>query len=171
TPQGVQTTFAAGLYAPQGLAFNAAGDLFVAGGNQLPYIYEYTPAGVQTVFTTQVNNPIGLAFNSTGNLFEADANSGNIYEFTPAGTRTTFATGLSGLTALAFNQAGDLLAGTSSGIYEFAQDGTKSLVASEGGAGGLAVQPAPEPSMYALFGIGLLVLVIRLYKNAKPARA
>jgi hypothetical protein len=153
------------------LAFNATGDLFVAGGNQSGYIYEYTPAGVRSTFTTDVANPLGLAFNSTGTLFEADANSGNIYEFTPAGVRSAFATGLPGVTALAFNQSGDLFASTVSDIYEFTPNGTESLFTSETGASSLAFQPVPEPSVCALSGIGLAALAVRWRKNAKTAWA
>jgi hypothetical protein len=169
--KGSQTTFATGMDEPQGLAFNSAGDLFVAGGNQSPYIYEYTPAGVQSTFTTQVNNPIGIAFNSAGNLFEADANSGNIYEFTPAGVRSTFASGLSNLQGLAFNQTGDLFVGTGDSIDEFTPNGTKSTFTSATGGAGLAFEPVPEPSAYALVGLGLAALIIRFRKNAKTARA
>jgi len=174
-PNGQQSTFATGLSEPEGLAFNAAGDLFVSGGNQSGYIYEYTPAGVQSTFTTDVDNPLGLAFNSAGDLFEADANSGNIYEFTPEGVRSTFATGLPNVvTALAFNTAGDLFAGTHNDIYEFTPDGTETDFATNTRVAGLAFQdetlPVPEPSTCALFGSGLLALVVSLHKNRKSAR-
>ena len=48
TPGGAQSTFASGLFGPDGLAFNSAGDLFVADylyGDPYPYyshIYEFT---------------------------------------------------------------------------------------------------------------------------------
>lgn len=175
TSAGVQSTFATGLSVPTLMAFNTAGDLFVAGGNQSGYIYEYTPAGARSTFTTQVNNPLGLAFNSAGDLFEADANSGDIYEFTPAGVRSTFATGLPDVTALAFDQSGNLFAGDPNGIYKITANGTESLFSSQTGVVGLAFQnetlPVPEPSAYALFGIGLLALIVRLRNNAKTARA
>ena len=77
TPGGVQSTFASGLNYPAGLAFNSAGNLFVAdigSGN----IYEFTPGGVQSTFASGLNTPEGLAFNSAGNLFVADHGTGNI---------------------------------------------------------------------------------------------
>ena len=61
TPGGVQTTFASGLNAPDGLAFNRAGDLFVVSAG-LNNIYEYTPGGAQTTFAYGLSNPAGLAF-------------------------------------------------------------------------------------------------------------
>ena len=45
TPGGAQSTFASGLVYPAGLAFNSAGDLFVA--TEDGYIYEYSSGGAQ----------------------------------------------------------------------------------------------------------------------------
>ena len=61
TPGGVRSTFASGLNAPLGLAFNSAGNLFeadFASGN----IYEFTPAGVQSTFASGLPAPAELAF-------------------------------------------------------------------------------------------------------------
>jgi hypothetical protein len=132
----------ASLPAPVALAFDGAGDLFVATVNG--YIYEFTPGGVQSTFASGLSNPAGLAFNSGGDLFEADYASGNIYEFTPSGVKSTFATGLSLPSGLAFNSAGDLfVADFSAGnIYEFAPSGVQSTFATGlQGPRGLAFQP------------------------------
>ena len=64
TPSGTQSTFATGLSYPTGLAFNNAGDLFVAnygyyGGNS---ITEITPNGSQSIFASGLNGPTALAF-------------------------------------------------------------------------------------------------------------
>ena len=93
TPSGVKTAFAAGVDAPGGLAFNAAGDLFLGDAND-HLIYEYTPAGIQSTFATGIINPRGLAFDNSGNLFVADGTTGDIFEFTPSGAKTTFLSGL-----------------------------------------------------------------------------
>src|SRR5450631_1818474 len=79
TPGGAQSTFASGLINPQGLAFDSAGNLFVAsfvnGGN----ILEFTPGGTQSTFASGLPGPIALAFNSAGNLL-VTTYSGNIFE-------------------------------------------------------------------------------------------
>ena len=110
-----ESTFASGLNSADALAFDSAGDLFVAcwGVGEFPptgdgYITEITPGGAESTFATGLSSPSGLAFNSAGNLFEADYDSGNIYEFTPTGAKSTFASGLDGPMGLAFNGAGDL---------------------------------------------------------------
>jgi alpha-tubulin suppressor-like RCC1 family protein/subtilisin-like proprotein convertase family protein/sugar lactone lactonase YvrE len=111
SPAGVNSIFtASGLSYPNGLAFNSAGDLYVAntannaGGGNISW---YTPSAVETTFYSGLD-PHGLAFNTAGNLFQVDYNSGNIYEYTPAGIQSTFATGFSLPILDAFDSAGNL---------------------------------------------------------------
>lgn len=61
TPAGMLSTFASGLYYPDGLAFDNAGDLFESNYGT-DSIYEFTPDGVQTTFASGLQDPIGLAF-------------------------------------------------------------------------------------------------------------
>ncbi|HEY2714420.1 MAG TPA: hypothetical protein VGI60_18055 [Chthoniobacterales bacterium] len=100
TPTGVKTTFAS-MRTPRGLAFDAAGNLFVGGfsgsGSGSGTIYRVTPAGTVSVFASGLMSPWGLAFDSGGNLFVVDgpiSAFGNVYKFSPAGTQTVFASGL-----------------------------------------------------------------------------
>lgn len=137
TPGGAQSTFASGLNYPYGIAFDAAGNLFVAnsalngpGGS----ISEITRGGTQSTFASNVD-PIGLAFNNTGNLFQADYFSGNIYEYAPNGHQSTFATGFTTPLSLAFDSTGDLFVGSGYGngngiITKITPGGTQSLFAS-----------------------------------------
>ena len=96
TPGGTRSTFASGLIAPWGLAFDSAGNLFEANNdrNGPATIFKFTPGGARSTFASGLLSPYGLACDSEANLFEADAGSGNIYKFNPGGTRSTFASGL-----------------------------------------------------------------------------
>jgi hypothetical protein len=130
TPGGVQTTFASGLNAPLGLAFNSAGNLFEAdygSGN----IYEFTPGGAKSTFATGLGNPEALAFNSAGNLFVSVQGTG-IYEFTPSGAKSTFNSQLSDTTGLAFDSAGNLFVSVynTGNIYKITPGGMQSTFAS-----------------------------------------
>src|SRR4029077_9258918 len=105
TPTGASSAFASGLDGPEGLAFDSAGNLFMAAeGN----IYKFTPGGARTTFASGVSLSYlyGLAFDSAGNLFVVA--EGNIYKFTPSGARSTFASGLNRPVSLAFDSSGNL---------------------------------------------------------------
>lgn len=93
------------FYAPQGLAFDATSNLYIADfGNNV--VRKLTTAGVVSTFigTGQAgyndgtnplfyyyNNPTGVAFDSKGNLFIADRGNNVIRKVTPAGVSSTFA--------------------------------------------------------------------------------
>ena len=94
-------------------------------------------------------------------MFEADL-SDHIYQFTPSGVRSPFASGLADPWGLAFDRAGDLFeADLKSGhIYEFTPGGTRSTFASGlSQPAFLAFQPVPEPSTWAMLGIGAIALL------------
>jgi DNA-binding beta-propeller fold protein YncE len=110
---GTVTTFAAGLNAAYGLAFDASGSLYVAIGSNT--IDRITLGGTQSTFATLPSgyDPQGLAFDSSGNLYVSNGYSpGIITKITPSGIQSTFAAG-QGLAQpwdLAFDRSGNLYA-------------------------------------------------------------
>ena len=92
----MRTTFASGLFEPEGLAFDSAGNLFVADGGGVD---KFTPTGLRTTFASGFKIAFALAFDSQGNLFVADGGDPSdyhpvaaaVFKFTPAGLRSTFA--------------------------------------------------------------------------------
>ena len=135
TPGAAESTFATGLNSPNGLAFNSAGDLFVAdhgSGN----IYEYI-AGVRSTFATGLTDLGELAFDPAGNLYATEKSLNTVVEFAPNGTPSTFATGLNIPVGLAFNSAGDLFVANAANevsgagsVIEIAPGGQRSTIAS-----------------------------------------
>ena len=75
---------------PMGLAFDAAGNLYVANhGNNT--ISKVTPAGaVSTFVSSGLDCPDGLAFDAAGNLYVANNGNNTISKVTPAGAVSTF---------------------------------------------------------------------------------
>ena len=127
TPNGVRSTFASGLTINVSLAFDSAGNLFVATAES-GAVYKFTPTGVRTTFASGLVFPFALAFDSAGNLFVSDG--GNILKFTPDGVRTTFASGLFAPQGLAFDRAGNLVVADGPAIYKFTPAGVRSIFAS-----------------------------------------
>ncbi|WP_183575408.1 NHL repeat-containing protein [Mucilaginibacter sp. X5P1] len=118
TPAGVTTTYAgdgnagflngpaatAEFYAPQGIAIDAQGNLFVADlGNNV--IRKISTAGVVSTFCgngtrgyvngadtlAEFNNPQGLCVDASGNVFVADRSNNLVRKITAAGVASNFA--------------------------------------------------------------------------------
>jgi streptogramin lyase len=121
--------FADHLQSPCGMAFNKAGDLFVA-ANPGNLIYEFTPgSGTPTIFATGVEDPYDMAFDSRGNLYVSNLHNGTITKITPSGVQSIFASGLNNPDGLVFNAAGDLFVSDSSpcdSITEITPNGIQS---------------------------------------------
>jgi sugar lactone lactonase YvrE len=158
TSGGVRTTFASGLDLPTGLAFDSAGNLFVANIHTVVQdrtfsgaIYKFTAAGARTTFASGLSDPQALAFDNVGNLFVAEAGGGVIYKFTPSGVRSAFASGFSFPGSLACDSAGNLFVADSPAyaIYKIAPDGTQSKFATTDGVNLLAFQPRPASPLPA----------------------
>ena len=149
TPAGAVSTFvSSGLDYPEGLAFDAAGNLYVANsGNNT--ISEVTPAGaVSTFVSSGLNGPDGLAFDAAGNLYvanldgntrfpkitlspviEGQAFSGTVFHFTDA---NPFATA-SDYTAVVTLGDGNSVTLDSSGVDARAGHAGGQIVADAGG--------------------------------------
>src|SRR5262249_55667512 len=64
---GQVSTFATGIDQPEGIAFDAQGNLYVANaGNSVGKV---TPGGVVSTFASGLDSPFDLAFDSRGNLY------------------------------------------------------------------------------------------------------
>src|SRR5205807_2201350 len=130
-PDGTRSTFASELDYPHGLAFDSAGNLFVAEYTS-GTILKFAPDGTRSIFASGLIGPQGLAFDSAGNLFAADYNDGAIWKFAPDGTGSIFAYAQTPPTGLAFDSAGNLFVGETGpdgAIWKFAPDGTGSIFA------------------------------------------
>jgi choice-of-anchor A domain-containing protein len=147
TPAGAQSTFVASVEQPRGLAFDCAGNLFVAStgfdnsGNSVGSILKVTPGGVVSTFTTGFPNNYFLEdikFDSMGNLFVMANNESDplvastIFKVSPGGGVTIFGTLPGQGFGLAFDSMGNLFAADASDkiIYEFTPAGMRSVFSS-----------------------------------------
>jgi sugar lactone lactonase YvrE len=131
-PNGSKTLFASGLNGPEGLAQDAAGNVFVS-ETGTGIIYKYTADGTsRTPFASGLNGPASLVFDLAGNLWDADFFGSRIYKFAPDGSRTTLAdTGLNGPANLAFDPAGNLFVADffSGNVFKYAPNGSRTTFA------------------------------------------
>ncbi len=111
-PGATISTFASNLNSPNGVAFDAAGNLYVtnyknnnAGAGTVSKV---TPAGVVTTFASGFSNPDRLAFDAAGNLYVSNGSANTVSEVTPGGVVSTFASGFNTPNGLAFDAAGNL---------------------------------------------------------------
>lgn len=128
-----------GLSEPTSLAFDSAGNLFVANyGNNS--IVKFTPGGEYSVFASYQSDrnllaPQGLVFDKAGNLYVANWFGNTIEKFTPQGVGSLFARGLNYPADLAFDGAGNLYVannGTST-VLKFTPQGLSSVFATSPG--------------------------------------
>jgi DNA-binding beta-propeller fold protein YncE len=167
-----------------GLAFDSTGNLYVAAANSgaagAGTITKITTGGVLSTYAAGLNFPSGLAFNAAGDLFVCDGNRNNtVTEITPSGTESLFASGLDNPWSVAFDKTGDMFVAdqgalqANGDITEFAANGTTSVFATGIRPESLAFQgetlPVPEPSAYALAGLGFAALVVLSHKRKNIA--
>jgi sugar lactone lactonase YvrE len=127
---------------PAGLAFDNAGNLYVASDARNNYlILKIAPDGSSSIFADSgLSNPSALAFDRAGNLYVANPRNNTIEKFTPDGIGTVFANQEDGLNlpvGLAFDTAGNLyVSNGSSGltgiVLKFTPAGVGSVFADSG---------------------------------------
>jgi len=98
---------------PTGLAFDNAGNLYVASDDPAGYsIQKVAPDGTFSVFADSgLSFPSAIVFDEAANLYVANPRNNTIEKFTPDGVGTEFANGEDGLqqpVGLAFDTAGKL---------------------------------------------------------------
>jgi hypothetical protein len=116
---GTVSVYAAGFDAPDGLAFDAGGALYVSNFNA-GTVERLAPDGARRVFARGIDHPSGLAVDAAGTLYVASwgqANGTTVSKVTPDGQVTELARGFHAPIGLAFDAQGRLhVANFASGI-------------------------------------------------------
>ncbi len=109
--QSTVNTQGIALNVPNGVAVDAAGDVFIAeGGNGTNGQVLEVPGngGPPATVGAELKYPQGLAVDGAGDLFIADNNQNEVVEVTPAGVQTEMDFGLTAQLGVAVDGAGDL---------------------------------------------------------------
>ena len=146
-PDGSRKLFVPNISNPQGLAFDSAGNLYVAAPNRNA-ILKFAPDGRQTIFASGISKPHRLAFDAFGVLWVTDPMAEALYAIVPAGVvflidDSTLDPELIGLNDLAFDQAGNLFLTAGNSVVEIDSTLTTlfTVASIPKGAGGIAVEP------------------------------
>jgi DNA-binding beta-propeller fold protein YncE len=137
--------FVTGLTYPLGLAFDSAGNLYVANPVSST-VSKISPAGNISTFATLPpgSNPVDLAFDKSGNLYVSQLETSRISKISPSGSITTFASGglINRPDGIAFDSSGNLYVANFDDfrISKVTPSGAVSQFAF-GGANGLIVTP------------------------------
>jgi SMP-30/Gluconolactonase/LRE-like region len=143
TPEGVKSTFVSGLGNPIDLAFDGAGNLFVADmavtdARIRRSILKFSPDGTKSGFASGLNHTSDVAVDGAGNLFvtevtAADASSHSILKFSSDGTKNIFAStlGAADPSGLACDRSGNVFVSNKHSILKFDSTGTPSTFASD----------------------------------------
>jgi sugar lactone lactonase YvrE len=150
---GAAQTFARTLVtSPQGMAYDAAGNLFVTGFGQL---VKLDPSDNATVLSTSISSGRGVAVGPSGDVYVANGGPGTITR-TVGGTTTTFASGFTSTGGLVFGPGGLLYAPDGASqvnrIYSLDANGTKSVVAESLITDPKDIHVAPNGDRYVLNG-------------------
>lgn len=159
-PGDPTTVFASGLQGPGGMAFDGAGNLFVAelSANRVSRV---TPSGTVSVFASNITDPFGVAFSGSAELLVASGD-GSVYKLSATGVPTAFLTGLSTPFWIAVGPDGSIWVADAGNetLRRYNESGTlqQSIdLSSVGGAFFLAFSPAGELYFSNAFDIYRLV--------------
>jgi sugar lactone lactonase YvrE len=129
---------------PAALAFDAAGDLYVA-DRQLAELFRVTPWGRVDIVSENFKSPEGVAVGPNGDIYITDRAASRVYRMSPQGERSLFSAALSGPRGIVASADGRyvFVSGDANKIWRFAADGTEqkqfAALAGEGQAAALAL--------------------------------
>src|ERR1700735_5305166 len=93
-PGGLQTSLGSKLISPEGVAVDAAGNVFVT-DIALQEVFKVTPAGTETTVGSGLDVPEGVAVDGAGNVYITDSQFPGLFKVTPDGVQTTVGHGFS----------------------------------------------------------------------------
>jgi sugar lactone lactonase YvrE len=106
-PGGAQSSVGSKFISPQGVAVDAAGDVYVTDIG-LQEVFKISPAGTQTTVGTGLEVPEDVAVDGAGNVYITDSHADAVFKVTPGGVQTMVGSGFSYPVGVAVDGAGDL---------------------------------------------------------------
>jgi len=157
-------------YACAGIAANSSGDLFIANYNfSTLQVLSHESGNLTSLNSSGLLNPIQMAFDNNENLFIANVGSPTIYQLIKGQSSVTpfVSFGSSAIGGIAIDNNNNIFFSQDNNIYVIEDGtttpslyGTSSILPMR-----LAFDPVPEPSTYALFGLGAIGMLILMQRK------
>ncbi len=106
--QTISTFCNSTLSDPQGIVFDASGNLFVANVGNNTISKKATNGNVSTPISSGINSPNRIVFDASGNLYVANYFSNSISKVSPTGIVSIFVSNITSPSGLAFDKSGNL---------------------------------------------------------------
>jgi len=128
-PGGAQTSVGSKFISPQGVAVDAAGNVYVTDiGRQ--EAFKITPRGTQTTVGTGLQVPEDVSVDGAGNVYITDSQADAVFKVTPGGVQTTVGSGFSYPVGVAVDGAGDVYVSDPfvDAVFEITPAGAQTMV-------------------------------------------
>jgi large repetitive protein len=106
-PGGAQTKVGSKFISPQGVAVDAADNVYVADVG-LQQVFKITPGGTQTTVGSGLEVPEDVAVDGAGNVYIPDSQADAVFKVTPGGVQTMVGSGFSYPVGVALDGAGNV---------------------------------------------------------------
>lgn len=130
-PGGTQTSVGRSFISPQGVAVDAAGNVYVTDIG-LQEVFKITPGGAQTTVGSGLEVPEDAAVDGAGNVYIADSQADAVFKVTPGGVQTLVGSGFSYPVSVAVDGAGNVYVSDPfvPTVFQIAPEGPQTMVGS-----------------------------------------
>jgi len=106
-PGGAETTMGSQLISPEGLAVDAAGNVYVT-DIALQEVIKIAPNGKQTMVGSGLEVPAGVAVDGAGNVYITDSQADQVFKVSPGGAMSTIGRGFEWPSGVAVDGEGNV---------------------------------------------------------------
>ena len=106
-PGGAETDVGRSFISPEGVAVDAAGNVYVTDTGRQE-VFKVTPRGAQTTMGSGLAVPEGVAVDGAGNVYITDSQADAVFKVAPGGVQTQIGSGFSYPSGVAVDGAGNV---------------------------------------------------------------
>ena len=130
-PGGAQTSVGREFISPEGVAVDAAGNVYVTDIG-LQEVFKITPSGTQTTVGTGLEVPEDVAVDGAGNVYITDSQADAVFKVTPGGVQTTVGNGWDYPSGIAVDGAGNVYVSDPfiDGVFKVTPGGKRTAIGS-----------------------------------------